>query len=258
MIKKKDANEKKQQIIKRFRENVRGKIANTANSNFRHDGKEGHWLERQMGIKANNKTESDLFGYEMKKDATKITFGDWSADYYLYKESNYLDKEMFIKIFGKKNLLKNRWSWSGEPVPKINKWNDFGQKLVVDKERNIKALYSFHNDKRPDKSKIVPKNLQTSEIPIAIWKSMSLEKRIESKFGQNGWFICMKDEKGVYNEIGFGDPITFDDWIKLVLEGKIYFDSAMRFDKAKPNSRNYSQWRASGIVWHSLITESYK
>jgi hypothetical protein len=169
-----------------------------------------------------------------------------------------LDREKFIKIIGKENKSKKRWSWSGEPVPKIDNWNNFGQKLVIDKENNIKAVYSFHNDKRPDKDRIIPKELQKKEIPLAIWNSMSLEKRIESKFGDNGWFICMKDNKGAYNAIGFGDPLTFNDWIKLVSEGKVFFDSGMYFDKAKPNNRPYSQWRANGVVWHSLIKDSYK
>jgi hypothetical protein len=255
---RKNEGKEKQQIVNLFRKNVKGKIANTSASNYRHDGKEGHWLERQMGIKANNRSSSDLFGYEMKKDATKISFGDWSADTYLYKEIDGLDREKFIKIFGKENKSKKRWSWSGEPVPKIDNWNNFGQKLVIDKENNIKAVYSFHNDKRPDKDRIVPEELQKKEIPLAIWNSMSLEKRIESKFGDKGWFICMKDNKGAYNAIGFGDPLTFNDWIKLVSEGKVFFDSGMYFDKAKPNNRPYSQWRANGVVWHSLIKDSYK
>jgi hypothetical protein len=257
-LSRKNEGKEKQQIVNLFRKNVKGKIANTSASNDRHDGKEGYWLERQMGIKANNRSSSDLFGYEMKKDATKISFGDWSADTYLYKEMDELDREKFIKIFGKENKSKKRWSWSGEPVPKIDNWNNFGQKLVIDKENNIKAVYSFHNDKRPDKDRIVPKELQKKEIPLAIWNSMSLEKRIESKFGDNGWFICMKDNKGAYNAIGFGDPLTFNDWIKLVSEGKVFFDSGMYFDKAKPNNRPYSQWRANGVVWHSLIKDSYK
>ena len=254
---RKNEGKEKQQIVNLFRKNVKGKIANTSASNEGHDGKEGHWLERQMGIKANNRSSSDLFGYEMKKDATKISFGDWSADTYLYKEMDQLNREKFIKIFGKENKSKKRWSWSGEPVPKIDIWNNFGQKLVIDKENNIKAVYSFHNDKRPDKDRIVPEELQKKEIPLAIWNSMSLEKRIESKFGDNGWFICMKDDKGAYNAIGFGDPLTFNDWIKLVSEGKVFFDSGMYFDKAKPNNRPYSQWRANGVVWHSLIKDLY-
>jgi hypothetical protein len=84
-LSRKNEGKEKQQIVNLFRKNVKGKIANTSASNDRHDGKEGHWLERQMGIKANNRSSSDLFGYEMKKDATKISFGDWSADTYIQR-----------------------------------------------------------------------------------------------------------------------------------------------------------------------------
>ncbi len=69
--------EGKQEIINRFNNNVRGRKPDTSNSNQDHDGKSGHWLERQMGIEINNRTEADLFGYEMKNQTTsgKTTFG---------------------------------------------------------------------------------------------------------------------------------------------------------------------------------------
>ena len=73
-------------IIERFNQNVKGKIPDTANNNQRHDGKEGHWLETQMEIAHNGDNEPDLLGYEMKNQTTsgKITFGDWSADEYIF------------------------------------------------------------------------------------------------------------------------------------------------------------------------------
>ena len=52
----------------------------------KHCGKEGHWLEDKMGIKHNSKNEPDIFGYEMKKNSSKITFGDFSASEYLFSK----------------------------------------------------------------------------------------------------------------------------------------------------------------------------
>ena len=57
----------KERIIELFRQNVKNKFPDTSASNSRHDGREGHWLERQFGITANADNSADLFGYELKK-----------------------------------------------------------------------------------------------------------------------------------------------------------------------------------------------
>ena len=122
-------NKDKQDIINRFNQHVKGKKSDTTQSNQKHDGKEGHWLETQMGIRHNGDNAPDLFGYEMKNQTTsgKITFGDWSADEYIFipnKRINDTNKTFqfsrnnFLDIFGKLNQKKgNRPSWSGEPCP---------------------------------------------------------------------------------------------------------------------------------------------
>ncbi len=80
----------KEQIIELFRKNVKGKLPNVDGKNQRHDGKKGHWLEEQFGIPANADNAPDLLGYELKDEtSSKITFGDWSANYYVYKDSKY-------------------------------------------------------------------------------------------------------------------------------------------------------------------------
>ncbi|MCK5902177.1 MAG: LlaMI family restriction endonuclease [Cocleimonas sp.] len=72
----------KRQLLTSFKDNLQGKKSNTPSSNPRHDGKEGHWLERQMGIIPNENNDADIFGFEMKKQTkAKTTFGDWTANY---------------------------------------------------------------------------------------------------------------------------------------------------------------------------------
>lgn len=71
----------KQQIIELFENNVKGK---TVVVDKCHDGSEGYWLEKQMGIKPNCQNKPDINGYEMKKASPKITFGDFSASEYLF------------------------------------------------------------------------------------------------------------------------------------------------------------------------------
>lgn len=107
----------KEQIIDLFRKNVKGKSPNVENRNPRHDGKKGHWLEEQFGISANADNEADLWGYELKNETTsKTTFGDWSANIYvftnpqyqaLFEGQNKAEKQnSFVKIFGKPNPKK--------------------------------------------------------------------------------------------------------------------------------------------------------
>ncbi len=240
-----------------FDARVRGKKPDTTDSNQRHDGRFGHWLERQMGIQANASNKPDLFGYEMKNEtSSKTTFGDWSADYYIYNDpqSKVSSRSNFLKFFGKPNPNKNmRHSWSGEPVPKIGKVNDFGQVLIVDINKNIHAKYFFSDDKRANKTKLIPFEIQIENLTIARWEKNSIQKRLEDKFNQKGWFKCLTDERGFYNEIVFGDPINYDTWIKLVQSGDVFFDSGM-YDG---NPRPYSQWRATNAFWNKLVTSRY-
>ena len=102
----------KELIIELFKKNVKGKIPNVEGKNERHDGRRGHWLEQRFGIAANADNEADLWGYELKNETTsKTTFGDWSANIYVFTSSRYSElfdgeskhekQDSFVKIFGK-------------------------------------------------------------------------------------------------------------------------------------------------------------
>lgn len=80
-----------------------------------------------------------------------------------------------------------------------------------------------------------------------------LKKKLEDKFNDRGWFTCKTDETGAYSKICFGEPMTFDNWIKLVGKGIVFFDSGMY----QGNKRPYSQWRVDNGYWNSLITETF-
>lgn len=246
----------KEWIIERFNNCVRGLRPNLNGFNNNHDGAGGHWLETQMGIPHNANNNADLFGYEMKNQTTsgKTTFGDWSADYYIFKDTDYgITKNEFIRIFGKYNNQKNRYSWSGEPCPRINQYSTFGQKYYVDNNNNIIVIYSYEFDQRENKAQIIPINMQIENLIIAQWNANSIQQKLERKFNQNGWFKCTKDHDGVYNQIHFGSPINFAIWIELVRNGTVFFDSGMY----EGNNRLYSQWRALNTFWDSLIIDTY-
>lgn len=81
-----------------------------------------------------------------------------------------------------------------------------------------------------------------------------LKAKLEDKFNDKGWFTCKTDESGEYDRICFGEPVNFNDWLNLVKEGIVFFDSGMY----EGNKRPYSQWRANNKFWDSLIIETYK
>ena len=254
-----DANRYK--IINLFQENVLGKKFNSKDFNEAHDGKEGHWLEHQMGIKPNSDNSADLYGYEMKKHTTsKTTFGDWSPDISLwgknkpYEEIGKLNRdEEFLVFFGKPNKKKgNRYSWSGEPAPKINIYNNFGQILGVDEDKNICAKYSYSKDMRSNKDQILPQQFRREDFILAKWSKEKIKKNLEKKFNQLGWFKCYKNKSGVYYKISFGLPINYDTWINLVEDGIVFFDSGMYAG----NKRPYSQWRANNTFWESIVVKT--
>ena len=246
----------RQTIIDRYMKNVHGKKPDTTGFTTGHDGKEGHWLEIQMGIDPNGTNDADIFGYEMKNDTTsKTTFGDWSADYYIFADEKYdISRDDFLKIFGHPNPKKpGRHSWSGAPIPRIDRVNTYGQMLVVDNDKNVIATYSYSEDQREDKASIVPPKFQVDDLVIAQWDRDSLKAKLERKFNKKGWFKCMKDSDGKYHSIVFGSPINYDTWIAHVSNGDIFFDSGMYTG----NPRHYSQWRANNSLWDKMVTDRF-
>lgn len=246
----------KRKIIKLFNKNVKGKESDTSSSNSGHDGKEGHWLETQMGITHNGNNAPDIDGFEMKNHTTsKTTFGDWSPNIAIFKgKDKIITRDEFLSIFGAPNLEKEgRFSWSGKPCPKLGKFNDFGQKLKIDSSNNILAIYSFKEDTRKNKKSIVPKKFQIDDLILARWDADKMKIKVERKFNNLGWFKCNKDPNGAYTTITFGNPINFEIWIEGVKKGLIFFDSGMY----QGNVRPYSQWRANNNYWDSLVVETH-
>lgn len=266
----------KEDIIEIFYSRVKGKRPDVTGRNERHDGRKGHWLEQQFGISANADNEADLWGYELKNQTTsKTTFGDWSANVYVFTDprysryfvgtTKYQKQDSFVRIFGKPNAEKGgRCSWSGSPCPKISGYNDFGQVLVIDDNKDIVALYSYSKDRRINKAAIVPQALQLENLEIARWYGETsptskrtdkcLKSKLEDKFNDKGWFTCKMNASGVYYKICFGRPMNYDEWLRLVQEGTVFFDSGMY----EGNVRPYSQWRANNDFWNSLIEEEYE
>ncbi len=186
---------------------------------------------------------------------SKTTFGDWSANYYIFRDPIYnLTKEKFLSIFGGPNILKNnRFSWSGRSCPKVEDYNTFGQKLEVDEDGNIFAIYSYEKDQRVGKLVTVPEQFRNGQIILAKWSAEKMRKRVEDKFDKLGWFKCERSPDGTYHQVAFGDPIKFEQWIDGVRQGLIFLDSGMY----QGNSRNYSQWRAENKYWDELVTDRH-
>jgi hypothetical protein len=257
----------KQQIIKLFTNNVKGIEICTSAQNASHCGKEGHWLEKRMGIKHNANNEPDILGYEMKKSSNKTTLGDFSASEYLFSGKNKRDfinvannwtddikinRSEFIRIFGNPNPKKNnRYSWSGSCVPIYNNYNLNGQILTINENNDIIIYYSFANDTRSSKIDFPVYLKNDNSIVIAFWKSDKMKLHIEKKFNANGFFICKK-VNNCYERICFGRSFDFEYFIECIKNRKIIFDSGMY----EGNTRNYSQFRGTNF-WNELIIEVY-
>jgi hypothetical protein len=260
----------KQHIITLFVNHVKGKeICVDEGTNKKHCGKEGYWLEGKMGIKHNARNEPDLLGYEMKKMSSKISLGDFSASEYMYSKKNKrttinqlnawsddthkMTRNEFIHMMGTPNPKKNnRYSWSGTCVPKYNELNACGQTLLILENKDIVAYYSFSQDTRKEKE-CFPEFLKRDNLVVAIWKTAKMQKHIEKKFNNKGFFICRKINNK-YEKICFGKKFDFDYFIECIKNKKVIFDSGMY----EGNSRNYSQFRGSATnFWNELVTEEY-
>lgn len=249
----------KDQIINIFNEKIRDQEIILEK---KYHGSEGHWLEKKFGIIPNSVNKPDIFGYELKKDSKKITFGDYSASEYLFsKTKNYIDtynncniqisRDNFIRNFGTQNPKKNnRYSWSGICVPKYNIWNDFGQILEINDNNDICIYYCYNYDKRQNQKYNF---LLEGKKLIAYWKKEKLENHINNKFNQNGFIICKK-ENNKYNKICFGKSFCYKDFLIGIKNGNIIFDSGMYLT----NFRNYSNFRSNNKdFWYNLIIEEY-
>jgi hypothetical protein len=256
----------KNKIIEIFNNKIKNIDIIITKHKHKHDGIEGHWLESKFGVSANNHSKPDIYGYELKKESDKITFGDYSASEYIFsskkdfinKANGWVDNEVsitrhdFFKYFGKPNPLKNnRLSWSGVCVPKYEIWNDYGQILTID-DNNICIYYSYNKDKYKE-NKNVPDILKNKKILIVIWMFEKIKGHIDKKFNVNGFIICKKKDNK-YNKICFGRPFDVHYFLEHIQRGNIIFDSGMY----NGNNRNYSQFR-SGInnFWNNLIIEEY-
>ena len=125
--------------------------------------------------------------------------------------------------------------------------------MVVDNNDTITIIYDYSNDPRANKAQIIPIEFQRDNLILASWSRNWLEPKLTDKFSQNGFFKCYRNANGIYDRIAFGEPMDFDDWLKLVRQGIVYFDSGMYVG----NNRNYSQWRANNDYWDSLMVREY-
>jgi hypothetical protein len=239
----------KQPIIQSFIANIKGKKPCLDGQNTKHCGKEGHWVETQMGIKHNAKNEPDINGYEMKTGGKVTTFVDKAPDT-MFLNGNVMPKRDKTS----KTEFWNKYSSAKESDEKtiggwsIDKYNKCGQKFDIDEHNNISVLYDYEQDMRENKEL-----LQLNKEPHIImqWNSNTLKHTIENKFNIKGFFMCKKIGD-TYEKICFGKKITFDVWIDAFKKGVIYHDGY-----SKLNGRGRHVFRASNKFWDELIIQEY-
>ena len=236
-------------IRKIFNENVNGKKLDVATYNENHHGKEGHWLEKQMGVKHNASNLPDLFGFEMKNGTNnKTTFGDWTPN--IDKEGNKIEKKWwnkgyvqekkeFMQKYGKFNEDKKRYSWA---LPtKYMQFNNHGQKLEIN-NAGVFIIYNKNYDSLYENREMKD---DSENQKILGWSHDLLKNNLENKFNKNGYFICKSNKEKVYTSIQFFDPITYDEWTNSIRNDSVFFDSGTK----EGNSRPYMSWRAQNTWW---------
>jgi hypothetical protein len=268
-IKSEPIEQEKLDIIELFRKNIKGKKIELENYDKKHNGKEGHWLEKQMNIKHNSKNEPDINGYEMKKESKKITFVDAVASEYLFsKDKKYINKkngwddnlvniskEQFIKFFGTQKPQKhNKYSWSGECIPTYNNWNTCGQNLIITDNNDICIFYSYSEDKRDEIKSKFPEYLKKENVLIVVWTNEKMRKHINTKFNNKGFFIIKKKDN-IYNKICFGKSFNYEYFIDGIKKTNIFFDSGMSIKEKRMRSPFRS---SSNKFWNELIVEEYE
>jgi hypothetical protein len=245
----KDIDIDKQNIINNFNNNVKGVEICLDGQNMKHNGKEGHWLEKRMGIKPNAKNEADINGYEAKTGDLVTTFID-KAPTYMYLNENVLPKR-------NKHLKKQFWDKYGSLKESdqvtiggwsVHKYNKCGQKMIVDEDNNVSILYDYEQDTRENKSLL---GLNTLPHIIMKWDAKILSTTIENKFNKKGFFKCIKEDNK-FIKICFGKKITFDFWINELKKGIIYHDGYSKVD-----GRARHVFRAKNNFWDNLIIEEY-
>ena len=137
---------------------------------------------------------------------------------------------------------------------KLNKYDDNGQCLYIDDAHNIKILYQYSEDKRPNKNELLDdyyKNEKT--YTIMQWKKEDIQGTINKKWNQKGFFICKKNKDGIYYKICFGKPICFKYWMEELLKGNIFYDGYSTM-----NGRWRGCFRAYNTWWNHHITDEYQ
>jgi len=235
-----------QKIMDIFDKNVKGKKPDVSGYNKNHKGKEGHWLEKMMGIEHNSSNSPDILGYEMKNQTcAKTTFGDWTPDInadgtpvtkWWTSETQKLE---FMKKYGKYNEKKQRWAWAN-PV-KYESYNNYGQRFTI---TDTGVFITYNNQKDIYYTTRVTKNETRGDVLLFGWSHDLLKKRLENKFGKNGYFICKKTN-GIYTDIIFYEPILYEKLTDGIKKGRVYLDSGTY----QGNARGYMQWRANNDWW---------
>lgn len=238
-------------IIKIYYDNLHNK---NRFKNTNHCGAEGHSIEKSFGISPNSKNESDINGYELKKKADKITFGDWSPSFFTFDIDNDFikDKDTFFKVFGNFNIDKQRYSWSGRCIPKYGKWNYNGTIMRFNKKNDLRIIYCYNKDTRKNKDNLIPNKYKNKKLLVAYWTCNKLKQHVERKFNNNG-FIIINDNKTKYIGLSIGKNINFKLFCDLLKNCSIIFDPGMY----QGNSRKYCHFRASKKIWNHLIIKQF-
>lgn len=210
--------------------------------------------EKFPNLIGKGKMERGKLANENKDKVFLKSFGEWreaGEDTTKYELNG---KTISWKDIGKKGF----YSWSGSPSPYrvTDGVNDFGQKIVVNRNNSISVMYSYSKDSRKNKSRLVPKRFQIENLKLFGWSMKLLKDKVETKFNQHGWFKCnIKNER--FYEIIFGDKITLSIFLDWVRQGDVILDTRLKEKRPDNTDRYGMNWRAPKNFWKSKSTFTY-
>ena len=287
-----EKSEAKRIIKERFNSKVFGKYPDKDELSALHKGALGHWFESMLGSKIDSDGNADILGFECKIDSTKTSWGDWGANYRIFADETFGFKSSitenmwdFVRYFGvlREDTIKGSYySWSGTHVPTNLNDSTVAGTTLSKKDGDILITYNIDDDKRADKSLLLPKYLQKNNLVLMKWcgtnlsfanfkndvivnnrpikvkfnglnQSVSLEARLKRKFNINGMIIGLSDKKRGFYGLRFLKPVSLNDWL-LFLENKdVFYDTAL----TTLNKRPYNQWRSNKKFMLTLEDELY-
>ncbi len=218
-------------------------------STTRYLGIHGKWIQSELASDLGSESLAKINGFSVHQASSKVTIGDWNPSFSLFTGSApALSRDEFLRVFARYKPESNYWSWSGQAFPKVNKFTESGQSIIIDAIDGVNIIYNSSRDVRvgcdiPWGAIGVGRN---SEVLLANWSMSRIQDLLSRKYEPFGWAqIGANPEHLNFESIRFGRPINAPHLIEGMINGSVILDSGM----TSQSGRNRFLWRGSRKFW---------